>query len=68
MKAMALDYLVNDSGKRTAAVVPMRAWRKALDAMEELEDIRAYDRAKRRKSDPLPLEQALGQIASRKLR
>jgi hypothetical protein len=68
MKALALDYLVNDAGKRTAAVVPMRAWRKALEAMEELDDIRAYDRAKRRKSDPLPLEQALTQITGRKAR
>jgi hypothetical protein len=66
MKALSTEYLVDTSGRRTAAVVPMKAWRKMLDAMEELEDIRAYDRAKRRKSDAVPLEEALARINARR--
>ena len=44
----------------------MSAWRKLLEALEELEDIRACDRAKRRKPDSVPLEEALARINARK--
>ena len=66
MKAVALEYLTNRAGRKTAAVVPMASWRKLLEALEELEDIRAYDQAKRRKSDPIPLEEALAGLIARK--
>jgi hypothetical protein len=65
-KTVALEYLMNSAGRKTAAVVPMPAWRKLLEALEELEDIRAYDQAKRRKSDSVPLDEALARINARK--
>ena len=33
-----------------------------LDDLEELEDIKAYDKAKEYKSDPVPFEQALKEL------
>jgi len=44
----------------------MATWRRLLEAMEELEDIRAYDRVKRRKSDSVPLEEAFARSKGRK--
>ena len=66
MKTEALEFLTDHAGRKTAAVVPLSAWRKVLEALEELDDIRAYDRAKRRKSDSVPLAAALARINARK--
>ena len=56
------EYLVDEQGHRKAVVVPMEEWLQIKEALEELADIEAYDRAKQRPSDPIPLEQAIGEI------
>lgn len=52
------QYLVDEAGNRQAVVIPLEAWRRIQEDMEELDDIRAYDEAKTRPSDPLSFEQA----------
>jgi len=39
-------------------------WAKVVEALEELEDIRAYDEAKRGSQDTVAFEQAVGEIES----
>ncbi len=68
MKAIAAEFVVNRAGRRTAAVVPMPTWKRMMAAMEELDDIRAYDRAKKRPSDSIPLDEALQQVRTAKAR
>ena len=43
-------------------ILPIRDYEKLMEGVEELEDIKAYDRAKIRKSKPIPFEQALKEI------
>gem|GEM_PF-92627 len=59
------QYLVDDQGHRTAAVVPIAEWEQILESLEELDDIRAYDEAKSSPSDPIPFEQAVSEITRR---
>jgi len=42
--------------------VPISAWQKILEALDELDDIRSYDEAKRERSDPIPFEKAVSEI------
>ncbi|MDW7712506.1 MAG: hypothetical protein SCH98_18740 [Deferrisomatales bacterium] len=56
------QYLVDEAGIRKAVVIPLEAWRRIQEDMEELDDIRAYDEAKARPSDPIPFEQAVEEI------
>jgi hypothetical protein len=56
------EYVVDDKGTRKSVVIPMNEWERVLEAIEELEDIRAYDEAKSLPSDPVPLEKALEEI------
>lgn len=58
------QYLVDDKGRRTAVVVPLNEWEQIVEALEELEDIQAYDEAKHAVSDPIPFEQAVREIRS----
>ena len=59
------QYLVDEEGNRKAVVVPISSWQQILEALEELDDIRAYDEAKRERSDPIPFEQAISEIRER---
>jgi hypothetical protein len=56
------EYLVDEHGNRKAAVVPIAEWENILEALEELQDLRAYDAAKSRHSDAIPFEQAVSEI------
>ena len=59
------QYLVDEEGNRKAVVVPISSWEQILEALDELDDIRAYDEAKREPSNPVPFEQALSEITEK---
>jgi hypothetical protein len=56
------EYLVDEHGNRKAVVEPLAAWQQILEALDELEDIRAYDAVKRWPSDSIPFEEAVSEI------
>jgi hypothetical protein len=55
-------YVVDEEGNRKAVVVPIADWEQLVDALEELDDIRAYDDAKGDPTEPIPFEQAISGI------
>jgi hypothetical protein len=55
-------YLVDEEGNRKAIVVPISDWEQIVDALEELDDIRAYDDAKGDQTEAIPFEQAISEI------
>ena len=62
MIAIHENYIVDEDGKKKAVVVSMGEWEKVLDALDELDAIRAYDKAKSQSSEPIPFEQAVSEI------
>lgn len=56
------DYIVDEQGRQKAVVVPIDEWRKILEALEDLDDIRAYDEAKSCPTDSIPFEEAVREI------
>jgi hypothetical protein len=55
-------FITDEKGKRLSAVVPIKKYEQFLEDAEELEDIRAYDKAMRRKQEFIPLEEALKEL------
>ena len=53
------SYLVDGQERRKAVVLSIEEWTQVLEALEELDDIRAYDEAKARKEQTVPLEKIL---------
>ena len=54
-----------EHANRKAVIIPYSEWRKILEAMEELDGIRAYERAKADSDDEtLPFDQAVAEIKS----
>ena len=56
------EFVVDERQNRKAVLLPYEEWEKIVEAMEELDDIRAYDEAKSRPSDPIPLDDAVKEI------
>lgn len=56
------DYLVDEGGRRKAAVVPIDEWEHVLEALEQLDEIKAYDKARSYPSEPIPFDQAVQEI------
>jgi hypothetical protein len=61
----ATTFITDGKGKKISAVVPIKQYQLWLEELEELEDIRAYDKAKARKEKPLPLRDAIQQRRKR---
>ncbi|MDR1981829.1 MAG: hypothetical protein LBQ39_09470 [Tannerellaceae bacterium] len=63
------QYITDDRGKKISVVLPMRDFRAILEELEELEDIRLYDEAKKSDEPSIPIDEAFELIeAKRKLR
>jgi hypothetical protein len=50
------EYVVDEAGNRKAVLIPISEWNRVIELLEELEDIRAYDEAKKDPSKPIPFE------------
>jgi hypothetical protein len=59
---MKTHYITDSEGKKVSVVLPIREYEKMLEDLETLEDIKAYDRAKSRKNDPVPFDQAVKEL------
>lgn len=44
---METQFLTDEKGNRTAVVLPIKKYNKLIEKLEDLEDIRLYDEAKR---------------------
>nr|VFK42036.1 MAG: hypothetical protein BECKSD772F_GA0070984_11125 [Candidatus Kentron sp. SD]VFK47910.1 MAG: hypothetical protein BECKSD772E_GA0070983_11095 [Candidatus Kentron sp. SD]VFK77691.1 MAG: hypothetical protein BECKSD772D_GA0070982_100120 [Candidatus Kentron sp. SD] len=56
------EYAIDGNHNKKSVLLPIREWKKILLAMEELEDIRAYDKAKEMDEEVIPFEQAVEEI------
>ena len=54
-------FITDQKGKKISAVLPIKAYKQMLEELEELEDIRAYDKAKAKKENPILLKDAIQQ-------
>jgi hypothetical protein len=58
---LSTTFITDGKGKKISAVLPIKLYEQWLDELEDLEDIRAYDKAKAKKEKPLPLRDAIQQ-------
>jgi PHD/YefM family antitoxin component YafN of YafNO toxin-antitoxin module len=61
-------YIVDENGKRVSVILPIEEYERLIEALEELEDIRAYDEAKaeleRGEDELVPWEKVKREIGS----
>lgn len=57
-------FITDDKGRKISAIISMKKYEQLLNDSEDLEEIRAYDKAMKRKHEFIPLENALKEIES----
>ncbi|HVS82163.1 MAG TPA: hypothetical protein VHE60_10555 [Pyrinomonadaceae bacterium] len=58
------QFVIDESGNKTAVLLEVERYVELLEAQEELESIRAYDEAKASNDEPIPFAQAVKEIQS----
>ncbi len=61
-----MQIITDTKGKKVAVIVPWKRYKKMLEELEELEDIKLYDEAKKDKSPSIPLEKAFKMIDAKR--
>ena len=60
------DILIDRQRKPKAVLLPYSEWNKVMADMEELDDIRAYDRATRGDEEAVPFELAAKELKKKR--
>ncbi len=55
---MRTQFIIDDNGKKLAVILPIEDYNEMIENLEELEDIKLYDKAKKDKDDALPIDDA----------
>jgi hypothetical protein len=63
---MKTQFITDDHGKKLAVILPIKEYNKMVDDLEELEDIRLYDAAKKGKQEFIDAEQAFRKIEKKR--
>jgi hypothetical protein len=58
------EYLVDEKGNAKSAVVPIEEWNEILESLEDLDDIQAFDKAKKGAVDAVPFDDFLKTLES----
>ena len=53
------QYVVDAQGRRRAVIVPMKDYRRMVEALEMAEDVRLYDQAMALGETPIPWDEAM---------
>ena len=56
------EYVMDQNNSPKAVLLSFQEWKKILEDIEELEDIRAYDAAKALSQESIPFDQAIREI------
>ena len=56
------EYVVDKDKHPKAVLLPISEWEQVVGELEELDDIRAYDKAKASAQDSIPFDQAVREI------
>lgn len=60
------QYITNKKGKRISVVLPIKDFEAIIEDLEDLEDIRLYDQAKKSNEPSVPIDQAFKMIEAKR--
>lgn len=56
------EFVVDKDNRPKAVLLPLSEWEKVIEELEELDDIREYDRAKSVSQESIPFDRAVREI------
>ena len=64
---METQFITDQQGNRVSVILPIKLYYKMIEELEELDDVRQYDQAKARASDPISAEDAFQRIEQQRV-
>ncbi len=59
-------FLTNENGQKIAVIIEIEEYKKILEELEDLHDIRALDEAKASGETPVPFDEAISEIEKKR--
>ncbi len=63
---MITQFVTDNKGKKIAVILPIKAYNKMVDELEELEDIKRYDASKKGEQEFMDAAQAFSEIEKKR--
>jgi hypothetical protein len=63
---MKTQFITGSKGRKIAVVLPVKKYKKILEDLKELEDIRLYDQTKATKGESIPANAAFKMIDAKR--
>ena len=60
------QFITDNKGKKLSVVLPLKDYKKIIQELEELEDIRLYDEAMESKETSIPIDKAFKLIEAKR--
>lgn len=60
------QYITDNTGKKISVVLPMKDFKAIMEELEELEDIKLYDEAKKSNEPSIPINDAFKMIEAKR--
>ena len=60
------QYITDNSGKKISVVIPIKDFNAIMEGLEELEDIKLYDEAKKSNELSIPIDDAFKMIEAKR--
>lgn len=62
------QYITDKKGKKISVIIPIEEYESLIEELEDMEDVRLYDEAKKRKSEFIDAKQAFKEIEKQRSR
>ena len=66
MLTLKPQYITDNAGKKISVVLPMKDFKAIMEELEELEDIKLYDEAKKSNEPSIPIDDAFKMIEAKR--
>lgn len=66
MLTITPQYITDNTGKKISVVLPMKDFKAIMEELEELEDIKLYDEAKKSDEPSFPINEAFKMIEAKR--
>jgi len=60
------QYITDNAGRKISVILPLKDFRTIMEELEELEDIRLYDDAKKSNEPSIPIDKAFEMIEAKR--
>jgi len=66
MKLLEKQFITDNKGKKISVIIPMKDYNFIIEELEELEDIRLYDKAKNKKQSFIEANEVFSEIEKKR--